>query len=132
MKSYKVEIEQMQKYVIDVQAKDEAEAEKKARTEWNKACENGTYHYLEYGDTETDFGTVYDVTGTDDEYLGEEHEDDKCEHGRESDMFSYCNDCGVFQNDTPTVKCEHCGNDTIEKSKCIAGEESEENRYRKA
>lgn len=65
-KSYKIEIVQTEKFIVSVTAVNEAEAKKKATTEWNSIASAGTHHYYQQGDTETEFGTVYDVTGTDD------------------------------------------------------------------
>lgn len=67
MKTYKVEISQTQKYIVDVQAKNEEQAKKLAIPLWDDLCETGTYHLHEYGDAETEFTMVYDVTGTDDD-----------------------------------------------------------------
>jgi len=67
MNSYKIEIVQTEKYIVDVQAKNEKEAKKKSTTEWDKIIDSGTQHYHQIGDIEETFGTVYDVTGTDDD-----------------------------------------------------------------
>jgi hypothetical protein len=67
MKSYKVEVEEIHTYVFDVQAKTEAEAKEIGKNKWEEACESGMQHYHETGDTRSDMGTVYDVTGTDDD-----------------------------------------------------------------
>lgn len=66
MRSYKIEIVQTDKYIVDVQAENEEQAKAKATTEWNALADNGMQHYHQHGDTEVEFGTVYDVTGTDD------------------------------------------------------------------
>lgn len=71
MRNYKVEIVQIERYILDIQAGSAEEAKVKATKEWNEIADNGishksTAHYYQHGDTETDFGTVYDVTGTDD------------------------------------------------------------------
>lgn len=76
MKLYKVEITQTEKYIIDVQAENEEQAKELATPLWNTANENGTEHYFSNGDIEIDFGTVYDVTGTDDDaFLKEDLEE---------------------------------------------------------
>ncbi len=67
-KKFKVEITQTQKYIIDVLAKDQKDAEKRATKKWNLFCALGTYHMHEDGDAETEITTVYDVTGTDDPF----------------------------------------------------------------
>ena len=64
---YKVEIKESIIYIIDVLAKDEEEAKKKATVKWKECCNNGTYHYHETGN-DSDFGSVYDVTNTDDPF----------------------------------------------------------------
>jgi len=66
MKTYKIEITQSDTYIVDVEAVTEKEAKAMARDIWDTACENGSYHYLQSGDTQTEFTNVYDVTGTDD------------------------------------------------------------------
>ena len=67
-KKYKVEIVQTEKFCIDVFAKDEKQAIKLASKKWNVVAENGTHHYYQTNDTETEIGTIYDVTGTDDPF----------------------------------------------------------------
>lgn len=69
MKSYRVEIVESNRYILDVRAKNEGEAKKKASKEWNMATSRGMEHYNQFGDTEVDFGMVYDVTGTDDDFI---------------------------------------------------------------
>lgn len=68
MHRYKVEIIQTEKYVVDVLAKNEAEARGHAEEKWNKIAGNGTAHYHQQGDTEMEYGIVYDVTNTDDPF----------------------------------------------------------------
>lgn len=63
---YKVEIKQTDTFVVDVEAENEEQAKEFALEQWNGIAANGTQHYYQQGDTEVDFGTVYDVTGTDD------------------------------------------------------------------
>ena len=65
-RSYKVEIRQIESYVVDVHADSEEQAKEKATIQWNQANEEGTEHYFATGDIEIDFGTIFDVTGTDD------------------------------------------------------------------
>lgn len=67
MRSYKVEIIETQKYVLDIQAESEAEAEKKAYAKYQELEESNIKHYHEYGDLEAEVGLVYDVTGSDDD-----------------------------------------------------------------
>ena len=67
MKTYKIEITQSERYMMHVEADNEEEAKVQAEGLWNEACEAGVYHYLQQGDTETEFTNVYDVTGTDDQ-----------------------------------------------------------------
>ena len=62
MKKYKIEFIQTETFIVDVMAKDEAAAIKKAQKEWN----NGNYH--EVGNCSVETGTVYDVTNTDDPF----------------------------------------------------------------
>ncbi len=33
----------------------------------------------------------------------------------EKELASYCETCGQFQNDYPTLQCTKCGDDTVEK-----------------
>jgi len=67
LKSYKVEIEEITTYIFDVQAENEQEAREKTANLWEEACNNGTYHYHETGDTTHDITEVFNVTGTDDD-----------------------------------------------------------------
>lgn len=67
MKSYKVEIQEIQKYIIDVQADNEQEAEKQAYKIYQEDVELGIIHFKENGDMEAEIGLVFDVTGTDDD-----------------------------------------------------------------
>jgi hypothetical protein len=67
MNVYKVEIVQTETFVVDVLSEDETEAMEKAHIKWNdEIVRTGTEHYHKVGDTIMEFGTVYDVTGTDD------------------------------------------------------------------
>ena len=68
MKKYKVEFTESEKFVVDVLAENEAQAKELAEEKWQEVCKNGTYHYLQYGDSETEITTVYDVTNTDDPF----------------------------------------------------------------
>lgn len=45
-----------------------------AEVEFNKALEDGVYHYLQTGDMQTDISQVFDVTDTDDAPQEEEPE----------------------------------------------------------
>ena len=65
--SYKVEIVQTERFVVSVIADNEDAAKEKATTEWNSIADAGMHHYYQQGDTETDFGNVFDVTGCDDD-----------------------------------------------------------------
>jgi len=62
MNKYKVEFIQTETFIVDVKAKDQEEAEEKARAKWN----NGDYQ--ETGNLEVTISTVYDVTDTDDPF----------------------------------------------------------------
>lgn len=68
MKTYKVEVKEIQTYVFDIKAESEEEARIKTVDEFTKQAEAGMLHYYLTGDTEVleDY-TVFDVTGTDDE-----------------------------------------------------------------
>jgi hypothetical protein len=68
MNKYKVEILQTDKFIVDVLAKNENDARDKAEEKWNKIADSGTYHYYQEGDTNIDYGIIYDVTGTDDPF----------------------------------------------------------------
>ena len=68
LNKYKVEIVQKDIFVIDVLAKNENSAKKLATKKWNEVAKNGTYHYYQVNDTETDFGIIYDVSNTDDPF----------------------------------------------------------------
>lgn len=89
MKSYKVEIKETTTYVVDVRARDEQEATDKATIEFNQIADNGTAHYYAYGDIEQEIGTVYDVSGTED------------------DAFA-CPKCGETMGEGFTTLCEAC------------------------
>lgn len=65
-KSYKIEIVQTEKYIVSVNAQNETQAKKKAIKAWNRIADDGMQHYAQDGNTTTTFGTVFDVTGTDD------------------------------------------------------------------
>ena len=65
---YKVEVVQTEKFIVDVLAETEEEAKKLATEKWNEIADSGTHHYHQIGDTETEFGTVYDVSNTDDPF----------------------------------------------------------------
>lgn len=68
MNKYKVEIKQIETYIIDVKAKNEKSAKIKAAKKWKEVCTNGTYHYYESEDAETKLNSVYNVTDTDDPF----------------------------------------------------------------
>ena len=68
MNKYKVEIIQTEKYIVDVLARNEDEARGMAEEKWNEIAKSGTAHYHQDGDTEMDYGTIYDVTNTDDPF----------------------------------------------------------------
>ena len=65
---YKVEIIETRKYIIDVLAKDEQEASDLASEAWIDISAGGLEHYYEDSEAETQVGTIYDVTGTDDPF----------------------------------------------------------------
>lgn len=67
MQKYKVEFIQSETLVVDVLAKDEAEAKLLAYNKLAEANNNGTAHYLVTG-KETTIETIYDVTDTDDPF----------------------------------------------------------------
>jgi len=62
MNKYKVEFVQTEKFIVDVRAKTEENARKRATEIWN----NGNYQ--ETGDIEVELNMVYDVTHTDDPF----------------------------------------------------------------
>lgn len=62
MKKYKVEFLQTETFIVDVKAKNEEEAIKKAEKEWD----NGNYQ--EAGDCKVSVNATYDVTNTDDPF----------------------------------------------------------------
>jgi len=62
MNKYKVEFVQTEKFIVDVRAKTEENAIKKATKLWNKGS------YQETGEIEVELNMVYDVTGTDDPF----------------------------------------------------------------
>ncbi len=68
MKKYKVEITEHQKYIIDVTAKTQQEAEKIAEEKWEMLSTTGLYHFHEDGDPTTELTEVFDVTDTDDPF----------------------------------------------------------------
>lgn len=68
MPKYKVEFSQTETYVIDVIAKDESQAIKKAEVKFNKAEADGLLHYLATGNGGREVRAVYDVTHTDDPF----------------------------------------------------------------
>ena len=88
MNKYKVEIKQTETYVIDVLAKDEAEADNIASKEWEEVNKNGTEHYYQI-DITTEVGTIYDVTDTEDPF-----DPVNCIHS-ECDQYGDCKACGV-------------------------------------
>jgi hypothetical protein len=59
IKKYKVEFIQTETFIVDVLAKNEKEAVKKAEEGWEKE------NYQEVGDCKVELGTIYDVSGTD-------------------------------------------------------------------
>lgn len=61
-RKYKVEYIQTEKYIIDVYAKNQEEAEKIANERWQAG------DYQETGDIEVTINNVYDVTDTDDPF----------------------------------------------------------------
>ena len=68
MEKFKVEVIESQKYIIDVEAHDTAEAEKLAMAKYQEFCNLGIIHYHEDGDVETETGNIYNVTNTDDPF----------------------------------------------------------------
>jgi len=62
MRKYKVEFIQKETFIVDVRAKSQEEAEKKAQKQWNDG------NYQETGDLDVSVGVVYDVTDTDDPF----------------------------------------------------------------
>lgn len=61
-RKYKVEYIQTERYIIDVYAKNQEEAEKIANERWQAG------DYQETGDIEVTINNVYDVTDTDDPF----------------------------------------------------------------
>lgn len=68
MEKFKIEFSETQKYVIDVLAKDEAEAIEKARARLYALKDAGIIHHHEEGDPEIAFSASYNVTNTDDPF----------------------------------------------------------------
>lgn len=62
MKKYKVEFIQTETFIVDVIAENEEKAQELAQQRFD----NGDYQ--ETGDVSVGFGTVYDVTNTDDPF----------------------------------------------------------------
>lgn len=62
MKKYKVEFKQTETFIVDVYAKSEKDAQKKAESFYDEG------NYQEVGDCEVELSTVYDVTNTDDPF----------------------------------------------------------------
>jgi len=65
---YKVEIQLINTYIIDIREKTEQQAEKKAIKKFNQLNANGTLHYAENEDSEIRVSYIYDVTNTDDPF----------------------------------------------------------------
>lgn len=61
-KKYKVEFTQTERFVVDVYAKNQEQAEKLAGKKFDEG------NYQEYGDCVCDVSMVYDVTNTDDPF----------------------------------------------------------------
>ena len=68
MKKYKIEFEQRERYVIDVKAKTEKEAIKKAEKRFDEIEVQGIKHNYNNGDGEFLVHMIYDVTDTDDPF----------------------------------------------------------------
>jgi len=68
MKKYKVELEQVVPYIIDVRANNPKEAEEKAFNKFSKILAHNIEHYYQYDEAETSVRTVYDVSNTDDPF----------------------------------------------------------------
>ena len=68
MKKYKVELEQVVRYIVDVRAKSQKEAEKKALDKFSKILEDNIEHYYQDDEAETSVRKVYDVSNTDDPF----------------------------------------------------------------
>ena len=62
MNKYKVEFIQTETFIVDVLAKNEKDAIKKAEKEWDKE------NYQEVGDCKVEVNMVYDVSNTDDPF----------------------------------------------------------------
>lgn len=70
MNKYKVEFERVNRFVVDVWANTEAEAELLAREEFEgRILPNRVEHYYESEDPELSLSQVYDVTDTDDKIV---------------------------------------------------------------
>lgn len=68
MNKYKVSITSTDTYIVDVLARNEAEARGAAEEKWNKIAASGAAHYYQDGDTVMEYGNIYDVTNTDDPF----------------------------------------------------------------
>jgi hypothetical protein len=69
MKKYKVELTQSEKFVIDVLAENETDAEKIAKSYFETIERDGIKHYYsQTGEAETEVSEIFDVSETDDPF----------------------------------------------------------------
>ena len=72
MRKYKIELTQSEKFVVDVLAENETEAEKIAKDYFEIIERDGRKHYYsQTGEAETEVGEIYDVSETDDPFNAE-------------------------------------------------------------
>lgn len=68
MKKYKVEFVRTDNFEVDVLAESEEKAVELAEVKFAIAVKNGTEHYLQTDYSNTELGTIYDVSNTDDPF----------------------------------------------------------------
>jgi hypothetical protein len=68
MPKYKIEFTETRVYIVDVIAKNQEQAEKKALKKYEELESKGILHYNESEDPETTITNAFDVTDTDDPF----------------------------------------------------------------
>jgi hypothetical protein len=68
MNKYKVEFIQKETFIVDVLAENEEKAREIAKKCWQDINDKGVGHFHQVGDMETEDGTIYNVTVTDDPF----------------------------------------------------------------
>jgi len=101
---------QTETFVVDVQAEDEQEATDKASVKFAEAEENGTAHYYGTGGGGINIGTVYDVTGTDDDtFRDKKRNAEPVSSKHEHKLCRHCSLCIECDEDILEQVCEHTG-----------------------